>query len=434
MRYGHVTDDMADALSTRYADGPTLVAEAVLPGHPDKLADQIADSIVDIALEQDERAIVQVEVAVHDTNCFVDGRCSTAGGPLDRDFVENTVRAVYGRAGFGELFPGAGEGSDYQCPRGTDVNLQLAVVLDEADPDERAQREYTDDQAIHIGYAVAEPGCRYLPLEQHLVLALRDRLLELCVTRRELGAGPDGKILITLVPRGWFAGKVRYRVADVIVSVQHLADASLVALERAVRDAFVAELLMQSISMPHLLVEPDDVQIRVNLSGVFTLGGPMNDNGQTGRKLVFDAYGPRVPIGGGAFSGKDPWRLDRAGAFRARQIALAIVDTGFVEEAQVTFAWAPRDERPSHAEIMIDGRVLESVATQRWLKRFDPPLAATWEELALSKVNYENCARAGHFGRDVPWERGGAAESRSSVTSACVPVIERSTATTRWPR
>lgn len=131
----------------------------------------------------------------------------------------------------------------------------------------------------------------------------------------------------------------------------------------------------------------------------------MNDNGQTGRKLVFDAYGPRVPIGGGAFSGKDPWRLDRAGAFRARQVALAIVDTGFVDEAQVTFAWAPRDQRPSHVEILADGRVLERAASSRWLRRFDPSLAATWEELALAKVNYENCARGGHFGRDVPWEK-----------------------------
>ena len=407
MRDRNISADIADGVSSRSIDGRTLVAEAVLPGHPDKLADQIADSIVDIALVQDERAIVQVEVAVHDSNCFVDGRCSTAGGPLDRDFVEGTIRAVYGRAGFGDPFPGVADGSNYQCPRGNDVNLQLAVVLDESDPDERAQREYTDDQAIHIGYAIAEPRCRYLPLEQHLVLALRDRLLELCVLRRELGAGPDGKILITLTPDGSSSGQIHYKVADVIVSVQHLADASLVVLERAVRDAFVAELLAQSVAIPHLLVVPDDVQIRVNLSGVFTLGGPMNDNGQTGRKLVFDAYGPRVPIGGGAFSGKDPWRLDRAGAFRARQIALAIVDTGFVREAQVTFAWAPRDQRPSHVEILVDGSVLDRAASIRWLRRFDPSLAATWEELGLAKVNYENCARAGHFGRDVPWEKSG---------------------------
>ncbi len=384
--------------------GRTLVAEAVLPGHPDKLADQIADAIVDIALERDERAIVQVEVAVDRENCFVDGRCSTAGGPLERELVEGTIRAVYGRAGFGEAFPGVGNGTDYQCPRGADVKLHLTALIDEADPDERSEREYTDDQAIHIGYAIAKPACRYLPLEQHLVLALRDRLLELCVLRRELGAGPDGKILLTLLPDGAVGPHARHRGADVIVSVQHLADASVVAIERAVRDAFVAELVAQAAAMPNLLMVPDDVPVRVNLSGVFTAGGPMNDNGQTGRKLVFDAYGPRVPIGGGAFSGKDPWRLDRVGAFRARQIALAIVDTGFVSEAQVTFAWAPRDRRPSHVEILVDGCVLESAAVSRWLRKFDPSIAATWEELGLAKVNYENCARAGHFGRCLPWE------------------------------
>jgi S-adenosylmethionine synthetase len=130
----------------------------------------------------------------------------------------------------------------------------------------------------------------------------------------------------------------------------------------------------------------------------------MNDNGQTGRKLVGDFYGPRVPIGGGALSGKDPWRLDCAGAFRARQVALAIVDTGFVRDALVTFGWAPRDRRPSHIAIVADGRTLPAADVARWMRRFDPSLQATWEELRLAEVNYENCARMGHSGRVVPWE------------------------------
>src|SRR5690606_10418562 len=95
------------------------IAEAVLPGHPDKLADQIADAVVDIALAVDERAIVQVEVAVHEQHCHVNGRVSTAGAPLDRVFVEATIRAVYGRAGFAEPFPAVGDGTDYQCPSGS---------------------------------------------------------------------------------------------------------------------------------------------------------------------------------------------------------------------------------------------------------------------------------------------------------------------------
>src|SRR4029450_10811383 len=112
-----------------------------------------------------------------------------------------------------------------------------------------------------------------------------------------------------------------------------------------------------------------------------------------------------------------PWRLDRVGAFRARQLALAIVDTGLVRDALVTFAWAPRDMRPSHVEILVDGRGLVAADAARWLRRFDPSLAVTWEELGLARVNYENCARMGHFGRAVSWE--GAAHSRHSLMSAC---------------
>jgi S-adenosylmethionine synthetase len=383
-----------------------LFAEAVLPGHPDKLADQIADAVVDVALANDPRAIVQVEVAVDRDVCFVDGRCSTAGAPLPRELVEQTVRAVYGRAGFGEPFPQVGDGSDYQCPRGEDVDLHLRAVIDEADPEEQAEREYADDQAIHVGYAVATPETRFLPLEQHLALVLRDRLAELCATRRELGIGPDGKLLVTLLPLESHAGAARYAVRDMIASVQHLADAPLVAVERAIREVLLAEVERQADAIDGLVLSRDvQLSLRLNRSGVFVAGGPMNDNGQTGRKLVCDFYGPRVGIGGGALSGKDPWRLDRAGAFRARQIALAIGDTGFVRDALVTFAWAPRDLNPSHVGIVVDGRSLPAADVARWTRRFDPSLTATWEELGLAGVNYENCARMGHFGRDLPWDR-----------------------------
>jgi len=153
--------------------------------------------------------------------------------------------------------------------------------------------------------------------------------------------------------------------------------------------------------------------VRVNESGTFVEGGPMNDNGQTGRKLVCDFYGPRVAIGGGALSGKDPWRIDRVGALRARQIAVAIVETGFVSEARVTFAWGPRDRRPSGVVIEADGRALDSLVANRWLARFDPSIAAAHGELGLARVNWENCARAGHFGRLEAWEAAAVAVQAS---------------------
>ena len=374
-------------------------AEAVLPGHPDKLADQIADAIVDIALYKDDRAIVQVEVAVHENRCHINGRCSTVGGPLERDFVEATVRGVYERAGFGVPFPGVGNGTDYACPRPADVIIDLACTIDESDPDERAMREYTDDQAIHVGYAIGTPETNWLPMEQHLALLLRDELLALTVADRSLGAGPDGKLLIALRPVGVSArGFTRWAPAWVVSSVQHLVDAPVVRIERAVRELFTRVLTSEASRMPELLEAPAaDFVVRVNEAGPFTDGGPMNDNGQTGRKLVMDFYGPNVGIGGGALSGKDPWRLDRAGALRTRQIAVAMVETGFVSEARVTFAWGPRDQRPSAVVFEADGRALDAETVRRWLGRFDPSIAATHGELGLAEVNWENRARAGHW-------------------------------------
>ena len=374
-------------------------AEAVLPGHPDKLADQIADALVDLALYNDDRAIVQVEVAVHDHRCHVNGRISTANVALDRALVEATVRGVYERAGFGVPFPGVGDGQDYQCPHFSKVEVDLACVVEVADPDEQAVREYCDDQAIHVGYAIGTPETEWLPMEQFLALELRDALLQLTTTDRTLGAGPDGKLLIALRPiPGVRAGFPRWVPAWVVSSVQHIQAASVVTLERAVRELFVRVLTAQAARMPDLLAPPPaDFVVRVNEAGPFVEGGPINDNGQTGRKLVMDFYGPNVGIGGGSLSGKDPWRLDRAGALRARQVAVAIVATGFVSEARVTLAWGPRDERPSGVVIEADGRVLPDAVVGRWTERFDLSLAATHRELGLARVNWENTARAGVF-------------------------------------
>lgn len=416
-----------DVPSTGIAGLGLRFAESVLPGHPDKLADQIADAIVDIALAKDDRAIVQVEVAVHHNICHVNGRVSTAGGALDPAYVEATVRAVYERAGFGVPFEGVGNGTDYACPRGADVHVQLACTIDEADPDEQAMREYTDDQAIHIGYAIGTPETHWLPMEQHLALLLRDRLLGLTVEDRSLGSGPDGKLLIALRPVSVGAsGFVRYAPAWVVSSVQHLEAAPTVVLERAVRELFTRVLHEEALRMPELLEAPGaDFAVRVNEAGPFTDGGPMNDNGQTGRKLVMDFYGPHVAIGGGALSGKDPWRLDRAGAMRTRQIAVAMVETGFVREARVTFVWGPRDQRPAAVVLEADGRVLDAAAVARWMERFDPSLAATHAELGLALVNWENCARAGHWGHATAWEapvrsigRLGSAQPATSGKSA----------------
>ena len=181
-----------------------------------------------------------------------------------------------------------------------------------------------------------------------------------------------------------------------VCSVQDLVESPVVRIERHVREMFTRVLREEPARMPALLDAPGaDFVVRVNEAGPFSEGGPMNDNGQTGRKLVMDFYGPHVAIGGGAMSGKDPWRLDRAAALRTRQTAVAIVETRFVREARVTFACGPWDQRPSAVVIEADGIVLDAKRTARWLVRFDPSLAATHEALGLAGVSWDNWARDG---------------------------------------
>lgn len=314
-----------------------LVAEAVLPGHPDKLADAIADAIVDAAVARDDRAIVQVEVALHDHRCHVNGRVATHERAMTREEVEAIVRATYMKCGYGVPFPGCGAELDWQCPRPEDVEIDFAVQLEVSDPQERAEREYADDQAICIGYACSDPAADWLPVEHWLVLRLRDALWELCQGDRTLGAGPDGELLLTL--RGEPLGRVR--LEGLVCSVQHLRATSLVRLDREVRGALWARLEWANERLGGRLdLSAGPGIVRVNPSGIFTVGGPINDNGQTGRKSVMDFYGPRVPIGGGALSGKDPWRVDVRGASEARHTAItASASTG--TEAHVMIAFWP---------------------------------------------------------------------------------------------
>lgn len=386
---------------------PVRFAEAVLPGHPDKLADQVADALVELAMREDDRAIVQVEVAVHDHRCHINGRIATLNGPLSRSVVEQVVRDVYARVGFGVPFPGVGDGTDYQCPHPDQVVVDLACALEASDPAERDLRELCDDQSITVGYAIGTPETNWLPMEQHLALSLRDALLALTQRERALGAGPDGKVLVALrqLP-SVRAGYARWEPAWVVTSVQHLAAASVVALERAVRACLMERLRAESARMPELLASPGaGFVVRVNEAGPFVAGGPMNDNGQTGRKTVMDFYGPHVAVGGGALSGKDPWRVDRVGAVRAREMAVDLVRRGVGREVRVTLVWGPRDREASGVVVEVEGRVVGPESLAEWFAPIDLGLVSTAPDISdtetglLEPTDWRTATRTNQRGR-----------------------------------
>ena len=255
-----------------------------------------------------------------------------------------------------------------------------------------------DDQSICIGHAVGNPPTNYLPVEQWLANRLGRRIAQLRVTRPDLELGPDGKILVVLrTPdeNGWHIDRIS-------CSLQQRASADEIALHRAVRGDVDAELRRLSREMPGLPgVAPE--QIHVNGAGAFAVGGPMGDNGLAGKKLVVDAYGPGVPIGGGALSGKDFFKVDRAGALHARRVAKAVVMTGVATEATVTLEWVPGSSVARILDIRCEGdRHLEPAP---WSRLFDLSLesgGSAWTGAA----DLVDVARFGHFtSAELPWEQ-----------------------------
>ncbi len=321
------------------------VAEFVFPGHPDKLADAVADSIVREAMRRDRRARVSVEVSLYRNTVFITGRvaCPDAES-IDLDTM---ARSVFRSAGYCELFP----------PAPADVQVQADVHLVPLTEQEIESRGAACDQAVVTGFACSTPGTDFLPVEHAIAARLSRRLGSLHTARPDLDLGPDGKLIVFVEES---ADGESWRVRDLSVSAQHSASCDRVDLRRAIHGETLAELAAMAGEVPGLRVS-DDWSLVVNGAGDFSIGGAFGDNGQTGRKLVIDFYGPRVPIGGGALSGKDFYMVDRAGAILARRLAIAGVQRLGLRECLVTLAIRPGDRAFRIVDVASAGRTIEDV-------------------------------------------------------------------------
>ena len=374
-----------------------VTSESVTEGHPDKLADRISDAILDAIIARDTKARVAAETLVKTGMVLVAGEISTKAYVHLPDLVRKTVKEVgYTRAKFG--FDGDTcavlSAIDEQSPDiAGGVNTAYEVrVLGSTDPYDQVG---AGDQGLMFGYATRETE-ELMPLPITLAHKLTMRLAEVRKSGVLPYLRPDGKAQVTVA----YDGNEPLYVETVVLSAQHAPEVD----QDEIREDLIEQVIRQAI--PAALLR-EETHYFINPSGRFVLGGPHGDAGLTGRKIIVDTYGGAVPHGGGAFSGKDPTKVDRSGAYYARYIAKNIVAAGLAERALVEVAYAIGKARPvglrveSYGTGKLDDEKLTSIARQV----FDPRPLAIIEELELLRPLYTVTSAYGHFGRNgFPWE------------------------------
>src|SRR6059036_1042599 len=363
-----------------------FTSESVTEGHPDKIADQISDGILDAIIAQDKQCRVACETLLTTGIAFVAGEIST------RAYVEipDIIREVIKEVGYTD----ATWGFDYRtCSVLTSIHNQspdIAMGVDSGG---------AGDQGLMFGYAANETA-ELMPMPIVLAHRLTKRLAEVRKKKILGWIRPDGKSQVTVEYRD---GKP-VRVDTIVVSAQHSPDVTTKKIERDILEHVIKPV------MPKSIFDPVSVKYYINPTGRFVTGGPMGDTGLTGRKIIVDTYGGVGSHGGGAFSGKDPSKVDRSASYGARYVAKNLVASGLCDRAEVQIAYAIGVAEP--VSIMVDsagtGRVSDRKLTDLVRKHFDLTPRSLIRQLRLRRPIYRKTAAYGHFGRNEPtftWER-----------------------------
>jgi S-adenosylmethionine synthetase len=370
-----------------------LVAEDVLPGHPDRLADAIAEALVDLAVGCEQEALVGVEVGVHRDSVFVTGRVA-AGRPRTGVPLVHPITVD-----LEALVAGAIRDAGYTGRWAYSPKVLSDLVVDALLYHERLIRRYSDDQSVTVGHAAGSPATHHLPPEAFAARRFRRALTEARLGNEER-LGPDGKVLVALARR-----RDRYRLECLCASLQHAPEVPTEELHRLVAPPLEAALAELDGALPGVAGSWDPDRLRLNGAGDFSRGGPHGDNGLSGKKLVVDHYGPAVPIGGGALCGKDPHKVDRLGALRARQVAVRLVRDAGLPEATVTLVWQPGREAPDLVFARSGSVTLSLAEIRRRVPLPDLSIEGTFGDLELAGVSWRAALADGYFGSGRAWER-----------------------------
>lgn len=374
-----------------------VTSESVTEGHPDKLADRISDAVLDAILAQDPKARVACETLVTTGLVMVAGEITTDGYVDIPRLVRQTVLEVgYTRAKYG--FDGdtcavltAIDEQSSDIAGGVNESWEWRV-LGSRDPFDQVG---AGDQGLMFGYATDETP-ELMPLPIWLAHRLTRRLAEARKTGEIPYLRPDGKAQVTVV----YDGQKPLYVGTALVSTQHSEEVEADQIHHDIRTKVIEK------AIPEQYLSKETLYL-VNPSGKFVIGGPHGDTGLTGRKIIVDTYGGAVPHGGGAFSGKDPTKVDRSAAYYARYIAKNIVAARLAKRALVELAYAIGKARPvgMRVETFGTGLVPDEKITEVAQKVFDARPRAIIENLNLQRPIYTPTSAYGHFGREgFPWE------------------------------
>ena len=371
-----------------------FTSESVTEGHPDKLCDYISDSILDAYLEQDKNSRVAVETVASKNMVFVTGEVTSKAKINIEEIVRNTIKEI-GYFGDTDI--------DYE-------KCQIIINISEQSPDiamgvdksleqkegENLVSEGAGDQGIMFGYACDETS-EYMPLAITLAHKLSKRLTEVRKEKLIDGIGADGKTQVTVE----YFGDEAIRIDTIVISTQHKEEKDVDELRKEIKEKVIDVVIDKNLIDEH-------TKIYINPTGRFVIGGPLGDSGLTGRKIIVDTYGGYARHGGGAFSGKDPTKVDRSATYMARYIAKNVVANGYAKSFGIQLSYAIGVAKP--ISIFVETYGTNTIPNEEIVRKieenFDLTPRGIINTFDLQRPIYKSTTNYGHFGKpDLPWEK-----------------------------